>query len=130
MMSVRCIIAGGRDFVPSEGCLDRTISMVKQLQVTEIVSGGARGADRFGEQVAEAMKLPVQRFIPEWDRLGKSAGYIRNEAMADYALESSKPLLIAFPGGKGTGHMIDIARRKNIMFILLDREGNQKFWEA
>jgi hypothetical protein len=49
--------------------------------------------------------------------LGKSAGYIRNDEMAQYA-----DMLIAFWDGtsKGTKHMIDLANKRGIKVVVID----------
>jgi len=54
-------------------------------QVTEIVSGGARGVDRLGERYARQRGLPCRVFPAQWTKYGKSAGPIRNAEMAKYA---------------------------------------------
>ena len=54
-------------------------------QVTEIVSGGARGVDRLGERYARQRGLPCTVFPAQWGKYGKSAGPIRNAEMAEYA---------------------------------------------
>ena len=84
--------------------------------ITEIVSGTARGADRLGEQYANANSLPLKKMPAEWDKYGKSAGYKRNEQMAEYS-----DCLIAFWDGqsRGTKHMIDIARRLDLEVIVI-----------
>ena len=73
----------------------------------EIVSGTAKGADQLGEKYAKEKGYPVKQFPADWSK-GKSAGYVRNEEMAKYA-----DALIAFWNGlsKGTGHMIDLAKK-------------------
>ena len=81
---------------------------------TTILSGGARGIDRLGEIYAKKHNIECYRCPADWDRFGKSAGYRRNERMAEFATH-----LIAFPTdkretSKGTHHMIDIARRKGL----------------
>ena len=53
--------------------------------ITEVVSGTARGVDQLGEQWARNNHVPIRRFPAKWDTFGKSAGYRRNEEMADYA---------------------------------------------
>jgi hypothetical protein len=53
-------------------------------QVTEIVSGGARGVDRLGERYARKRGLPCKVFPAQWAKYGKSAGPIRNAEMAKY----------------------------------------------
>jgi hypothetical protein len=77
----------------------------------EIVSGTANSADKLGERYANENKYHITRFPADWDKYGKSAGYIRNEEMAKYA-----EVLIVFGDckSKGTKHMIDIARRYNL----------------
>jgi hypothetical protein len=61
-----------------------------------------------GERYANEKGYRVKRFIPDWDGLGKKAGYLRNEQMAKYA-----DALIAFWDGnsKGTKHMIDLGNK-------------------
>ena len=47
-----------------------------------VVCGMARGADKLGEQYAKEMGFMVHYFPAEWERYGKSAGYIRSLQMA------------------------------------------------
>lgn len=80
----------------------------------EIVSGGANGADKLGEQFANKYRLKLSRFPADWNTYGKSAGYKRNVQMAEYL--DSDDIVFAFWDGssKGTTHMINIAKSKNI----------------
>lgn len=67
---MKLIIAGGRDYqlTPSDKAwLDDLVS-----SVTEIVSGGATGADREGERWAELHGIPVKRFPADWDKHGRA----------------------------------------------------------
>lgn len=82
-----------------------------KFDVTEIVSGGARGIDLCGEFYAKSRNIPIKRFKAHWDKFGKSAGYKRNVQMANYA-----DALIAIWDGKskGTGHMINIAKEQKL----------------
>jgi len=81
------------------------------FHIDEVVSGGARGVDTFGEMIANARNIPVKRFPADWDKYGKSAGYKRNVQMSEYG-----QALIAIWDGKsvGTKHMIEIARQKHL----------------
>lgn len=54
------------------------------LEAIEIVSGMANGVDKLGIQLAEDLRLPVAEFPADWDKLGKRAGFIRNEEMGHY----------------------------------------------
>ena len=104
------IIAGGRDFKPDLRWLSVVVKILRRIggQLC-IVSGNAKGADRFGESIAELCGIPVEIMPADWDKFGKSAGYRRNEAMAEIASHA-----IILPGGKGTDHMFDIARRRGL----------------
>lgn len=100
---MKLIIAGGRHY-------KFNINDIKKLNaipdITEVVSGGASGADWCGEKWAEYRKLPVKRFVADWDTLGNSAGPIRNKQMAEYA-----DAVALFPGGSGTQNMFRTALR-------------------
>lgn len=108
---MKLIIAGGRDFTHFEGALVRFNHIYRDKGITEIVSGTARGADRVGEGIAREIGIPITRFPADWDEYGKSAGYIRNSEMADYA----DALLVFWDGkSRGTKHMIDLATKKGL----------------
>lgn len=112
----KLIIAGGREFhfrKIAEEYLNWIINdkIYKITDEVEIISGGAKGADKIGEDYALEHSLTLKVFNADWDKYGKSAGYIRNEEMAKYAYG-----LVAFWDGKsrGTKHMIDLARKHNL----------------
>ncbi len=76
-------------------------------QITEVVSGTARGADLAGETWAIMDDVPIKRFPADWDTYGKRAGYLRNEQMAEYA----DALVAVWDGvSRGTNHMIEAAK--------------------
>jgi len=112
----KVIVAGGRDFADYDLVQYKLDTLlVDRLSVlttagdiaVQVVSGTARGADKLGEHYARMNKLHVAQFPANWDLYGKSAGYRRNEEMAEYA-----DALVAFWDGKsrGTMHMINLAK--------------------
>lgn len=105
---MKVIIAGSRNF-NNYDFLQTKINELK-LNITEIICGEARGADSLGKQYGINHNIPIKSFPAEWDKYGKSAGYIRNKEMAKYA-----DYLIAFWDGqsRGTNHMINIMRDLN-----------------
>lgn len=108
---MKVIIAGGRDFNGYE-LLKKYVDYYLSSQIEiEIVSGTANGADKLGEYYANENKYLLTQFPADWNKNGKSAGYIRNSEMAKYS-----DALIAFWNGnsKGTKHMIDIANNLNL----------------
>ena len=108
-MKVRVIIAGSRGITDYDILLDA----IKQssFEITEVVSGIADGIDMLGETYAREKGLPVKRFPPDWKRLGKNAGPIRNKQMAEYA----EAAIIIWDGrSPGTKNMIKTAKQHNI----------------
>ena len=91
--------------------------LLKTNHKIEIVSGCARGADSLGEKYATEKNYKLHKFPADWDRFGKSAGYRRNQEMAEFA-----DMVIAFWDGKsvGTKHMIDISKSKNKPCQIID----------
>lgn len=101
---MKVIVAGSRN-ITDEYKVREALSHagLSTQDVTEIVSGGARGVDKLGEDIANFHKIPVKKFPADWETHGRSAGYIRNKEMAEYA-----DMLVAVWDGnsKGTAHMI------------------------
>ena len=106
---MRTIIAGSRSISDYDTIVDAVHK--SGFNITEVVSGAARGVDRLGEKWANRYGIPVKQFHAEWERYGKKAGYLRNEKMADYA----NALIAVWDGqSRGTEHMIRIARAKGL----------------
>lgn len=122
-LTAHIIIAGGREFtnyaILEKVCDHMLSDLIKTTDIT-IVSGGARGADKLGYRYAIDRGFATLVKTPDWDTFGKSAGYKRNQEMADNATH-----LIAFWDGKsrGTKHMIDIAKRDGLKTHVVDFNG-------
>ena len=73
---------------------------------TQIISGGARGADTLAKRYAVEHGIPIKEFLPNWDVHGNSAGFIRNKQIVEACDE-----LVAFWDSisKGTKHSLDLA---------------------
>lgn len=86
-------------------------SILEWYTIRSIVSGGAKGADSLAKRYANEHNLTILEFIPDWNKLGKSAGYKRNEQIVNACDE-----VIAFWDGqsKGTAHTIKIAQDRGI----------------
>jgi dissimilatory sulfite reductase (desulfoviridin) alpha/beta subunit len=110
----KVIIAGSRGFsnykLLKEAC-DKYLREKKKTHNVIVVSGHARGADTLGEKYASDEDLDLEIYPADWKKYGKSAGFMRNEQMADIA-----DAVIAFWNGEshGTKHMIDIAEEKGL----------------
>ena len=110
---MKVIIAGSRT-VTDMRHLEAAIARFDH-PITAVISGCAKGADRLGERWAESYGIPVERYPADWDTHGKSAGYRRNEQMAEIA----DAVIILWDGtSRGSKHMIDIAKRKGLITLV------------
>ena len=110
----KVVIAGSRGFSNYKLLKETCNNVLKEKRKTHnivVISGNAKGADKAGEKYAVDEDFDLEIFPADWKKFGKSAGFRRNEQMAEVA-----DGLIAFWDGKshGTKHMIDIAKEKGI----------------
>lgn len=128
---MKVIIAGDRECSDYE-IIERAVEQAG-FEITEVVSGGARGIDRTGEEWAKKNCIPIKLFKAEWDNLKQdgavvktkknpwtkalekynaNAGFYRNEQMAKYA----DALIAIQPHGptNGTQNMIKMAKKEGL----------------
>lgn len=125
LQEFRVIIAGGRDFQDYK-LLRSTMDALLQNKLRKvkivIICGMAKGADMLGARYAQERGYHIRYFPAEWDNLGKKAGIIRNEQMAQNA-----DALVAFWDGesRGTKNMIETAEQYNLA-VRVKRYSNKK----
>ena len=108
---MRVLVCGGRDYLDREHAkayLDR-FHVLKNI--TLIIQGGARGADRIAYEWAVENNIPWKEFEADWKLDGRAAGPIRNQRMLD---EGKPDAVIAFPGNRGTQNMTKLAREAGL----------------
>lgn len=109
---MRTIIAGSRGITDYNLVCEAV--RLSQFKPTVIVSGTCHGVDELGERYGDEHDIPIDRYPAKWRVNGlflKSAGYIRNNEMA----ENADALIAIWDGtSPGTRSMIDIARRKGL----------------
>ena len=83
--------------------------------VTEIVSGGAKGVDTSAREYAQVHGIPLTEFLPDYRRYGRGAPLRRNITIIEYA-----DLVLAFWDGKsrGTKYVIDQCRERGVPVIV------------
>ena len=113
---MKLAIIGSRDFNDYDLLYNTVARHFNINNISLIISGGARGADKLGAKLAIQCKIPLKEHIPEWDIFGKSAGFKRNELI----IEDSDVVLACWDGvSKGTRHSLGIAKRlKKPTFII------------
>ena len=122
---MKIIIAGSRTITEYEIVLQAIQN--SGFEITEIVSGKARGVDTLGERYAKENNIPIKEFPADWDNIdvegavirihpisakkyNVKAGFVRNAQMAEYA----DGLIAITNGSSGTADMIKEAKRNNL----------------
>lgn len=103
---MKVIVCGGKDYHDYQRVCEELDNM--EPKITFVIEGGALGADRLARKWAIERGIEYQTVEANWQKYGRSAGPIRNQAMLDMNPE----MVIAFPGGVGTGDMVKRANRK------------------
>jgi len=79
-----------------------------------VIEGDARGADRIAGYWARKNRIENLKYPADWDKIGRRAGLARNRQM----LREGKPdVVVAFPGGSGTAHMVRIEKEAGVEVI-------------
>ena len=103
---MKLAIVGGRDFNDYDLLLE-TMGLFYEAHSSfdTLISGGAKGADSLGERWAIYWKIPIERYLPDWNKYGRAAGFIRNQDIVDAC-----DMVLAFWDGKSRGTQDTIAK--------------------
>ena len=84
--------------------------------ITQIISGGARGADTLGKNFAMEHNIPLTEFFPNYDKFRKKAPFVRNKEIV-----KNSDIIYAFWDGKspGTAHTLDYAEKCGVKSIVI-----------
>lgn len=111
---MKVLVCGGRDFHDYEFMVEHLEEFHALFGFTELITGHAEGADTIAEIWAEQAGITVKSYPIEeadWKAYGKAAGFRRNQLMLD---QEHPELVMAFPGGNGTAHMVEIAEKADV----------------
>ena len=95
---MRVAIVGSRDYPDLSTVRTYINTLLRPDDV--VISGGARGVDSAAVQYAQERGLAVEVYPADWDRHGKTAGFIRNQTIVDNA-----DYVVAFWDGRSRGTM-------------------------
>lgn len=97
--------------VGSRNLIVKSLDKYLPENVTEIVSGGAKGIDACAKEYAVRHNIKLTEFLPDYKRYGKGAPLKRNLQIIEYA-----DCVLAFWDGisRGTKYVIDTCKAKNI----------------
>lgn len=104
---MKVAIVGSRGFDDYEMLKREIVKLVDVSKITEIISGGAKGADILAERFARENNFKMTVIKPNWSH-GKGAGIIRNKTIVETA-----DTVLAFWDGesKGTKNSIGLGDR-------------------
>lgn len=131
---LRLCVTGGR-FIKDLGYVWSFLDTLHNLPaeiggrgpIVELGAGCAAGVDDLALSWAEHNNVPYREYRADWDRLGLSAGAIRNGVM----LEHFQPdLLAVYDGGVGTTDCARKARKLGIEREFYSQLGDDPFAEA
>lgn len=109
------IVCGGRTYSDAAK-MHEVLSAIPGL--TRIVHGDQKGADRLADAWARANGVTVTPVPADWLKYRRSAGPIRNRRMLR---EFGRiDLVVAFPGGAGTAHMVEAAKYAHVTVRVID----------
>ncbi len=108
---MRILVCGGRDYRDASALCEALDALHREKNVTALIHGAARGADALAAAWAAGRGVAARVFPANWTAHGKAAGFIRNARM----LRDGRPeMAVAFPGGKGTAHMVRLAKQAGV----------------
>jgi hypothetical protein len=119
---MKVIVAGSRVIKDKE--LVYNFINQSPFKITELVSGGAAGVDKIGEQWAQDHNIPIKSFIPHYHDLNPIvAPLLRNTDMAKYA-----DALVAVwkDRSNGTKHMIDQMIKHNKPYVVMELDPQEE----
>jgi hypothetical protein len=108
---MKILVCGGRDYANASALNQALDAIHREQNVTRLIHGAARGADALASAWEVSQGIPTPAFPADWATHGKAAGFRRNEAMLR---QGSPELVVAFPGGRGTAHMVSRARAAGV----------------
>jgi hypothetical protein len=117
----KVLVCGGRNY-DNWILMDEILHSLKP-RPTMIIAGGARGADQGAYDWARTVGIPTALCEPNWGAHGKGAGPRRNLAM----LQLWPDLVVAFPGGRGTRHMVEVAQQAGITIMKVGEDGKTTY---
>ena len=116
-MKKKIAIIGSRCFVCYELLEMQVFGKIEISEISEIISGGEKGADKLAEKFAEKYGIPIKLHLPDWEKYGNSAGMVRNRNIINDA-----DIVFAFWDGKskGTKKSIEIAKKSGKELYVLN----------
>ncbi len=110
--------------IGSRGIKSLNLKNILTPDVTEIISGGAKGVDTIARNYALQNNIKLTEFLPDYDKYDKKAPLIRNITIIENADK-----VLAFWDGKsrGTKFVIDNCHKRDIPVFVFTVNENGEF---
>ena len=97
--------------VGSRGITNKELifNTLARYNISCIVSGGAVGVDKIGEEYANFINIGTEIYLPDWKKYGRSAGFVRNKDII-----KNSQMTVAFWDGKSKGTLNSIEYSKKL----------------
>ncbi len=117
----RILVTGGRKYTDHKRVYEQLDAALAHYGLPFVViHGGAEGADKFAELWAQSRGAEAGAHSAlvraRWSHRGQGAGGERNSAM----LALDPHVVLAFPGGAGTGDMVFKARQAGVTVYVVE----------
>ena len=109
------IFATNRCFNIFTECVDTLLQKQQDKEIVIVQSGCSTGGDYLARNYALTKGYKLEEFPADWNKYGKSAGYIRNKRMHEYIANYENRGVFAWWDGKskGTAHSFELAKKYN-----------------
>lgn len=113
---MRILITGSRDWDKPSVIMDALVMETSKVdnfsERITVVHGGAAGADIIAERLAEVLRCDTEAWLADWDKYGKSAGFVRNSKMVNLGAD----ICLAFIKNESRGATMcaDLAEKAGI----------------
>ncbi|WP_428380904.1 DUF2493 domain-containing protein [Nevskia ramosa] len=99
---MKVAVIGSRSFA------DRVLltQTLDQMEISVLISGGAKGADQLAQSYAESKRIQVEIYKPDW-RIGRGAGPVRNAKIIEACDQ-----VVAFWDGESAGTKDAVAKAR------------------
>lgn len=129
-----CLVTGSRSIQNYETVCRAFESSGYANGITHIVVGDARGVDTLAVLWAKEHSIVCSVFKADWNKWGRSAGYVRNQEMVNYAKKidpKARVLAIWDKESRGTKHCFQYAKKQGLevfVFVVESNINGIKFW--
>jgi len=120
------LVCGGRAYADRENLTAVLDRLREDCPTLRLMHGGGFGADALAGAWAALRGVPCDVYPADWSK-GRRAGPMRNERMLARLRGETAPLVVAFPGGRGTEDMVRRARAAGITVVEV-RGGERSAW--